>query len=150
MMEEVMARYKRILVAVDGSSCSDKAVSLAVDLCQVFGAEMHTIYVISEMVVDNYRRLGKKEAKEVLDGLKAEGRKYFRDARDKAKGSDVKMVEVLKAGFPSDEIVTYAKKGKIDLIVMGTHGRRGPTRPLIGSVAQRVIHLAPCPVMVVR
>jgi len=63
------------------------------------------------------------------------------------------VVEVIKDGFPSDEIVTYAKKKKIDLIVMGTHGRPkdgGRTRGLIGSVANRVIHLAECPVLVVQ
>ncbi|MBN1572679.1 MAG: universal stress protein [Deltaproteobacteria bacterium] len=145
-----MSLYKRILVAVDGSSCSNKAVKLTVDMCGQFGAEMHTIFVISEIVVDNFKRLGKLESKEVIEKLKGEGRKYFRDAKEQAKEADVKVVEVLKAGFPADEIVTYAKKSKVDLIVMGTHGKRGATRPLIGSVADRVIHLAPCPVMVVR
>jgi nucleotide-binding universal stress UspA family protein len=145
-----MSLYKKILVAVDGSSCSNKAVKQAVELCNVFGAELHTIFVISEIVVDNFKSLGNKEAKEVMEKLKGEGRKYFRDTKDLAKNSGVKMVEVFKAGFPADEIVTYAKKAKINLIVMGTHGKRGATRPLIGSVATRVIHLAPCPVMVVR
>ena len=145
-----MSLYKKILVAVDGSSCSNKAVKLTVDMCSQFGAEMHTIFVISEIVVDNFKKLGDKGAKEVIDKLKGEGRKYFRDAKEQAKEVDIKVVEVLKAGFPADEIVTYAKKSKVDLIVMGTHGKRGATRPLIGSVADRVIHLAPCPVMVVR
>ena len=144
-----MSQYKIILVAVDGSSCSNKAVKHAIGLCSQFGAELHTIFVISEMVVDNFKRLGKKESKEVMEKLKGEGRKYFRDAKEQAKKVDVKVVEVLKAGFPADEIVTYAKKSKVDLIIMGTHGRRGGTRPLIGSVADRVIHLTPCPVMVV-
>ena len=150
LAEGGMSLYKKILVAVDGSSCSNMAVKQAVELCKVFGAEMHTIFVISEIVVDNFKRLGDKDAKEVMEKLKGEGRKYFRDAKTLAKSADVKMVEILKAGFPADEIVTYAKKAKINLIVMGTHGKLGATRPLIGSVATRVIHLAPCPVMVVR
>ena len=150
LAEGGMSLYKKILVAVDGSSCSNMAVKQAVELCKVFGAEMHTIFVISEIVVDNFKRLGDKDAKEVMEKLKGEGRKYFRDAKALARDADVKMVEILKAGFPADEIVTYAKKAKINLIVMGTHGKLGATRPLIGSVATRVIHLAPCPVMVVR
>ncbi len=144
-----MSQYKKILVAVDGSSCSNKAVKHAVDMCNQFGADMHTIFVISEMVVESFKQLGKKESKEVMEKLKGEGKKYFRSAKEEAKKVDVKVVEVLRAGFPADEIATYAKKTKIDLIIMGTHGRRGGTRPLIGSVAGRVIHYAPCPVMVV-
>jgi nucleotide-binding universal stress UspA family protein len=141
--------YRKILVAVDGSSCSEKAVKTAVDICARYGAELHTIFVISEMVVDNFKRLGKGQANEVLESLKDEGRKYFRDAKDTARGTNVKVVETIRQGFPADEIVTYAKKAKVDLIVMGTHGRRTGTRPLIGSTADRVIHLAPCPILIV-
>jgi len=144
-----MYGYKKVLVAVDGSSCSEKAVKTAVNVCLRYEAELHTIFVISEMVVENFKRLGKGQAKEVLESLKDEGRKYFRDVKDATKGTSVKVVEAIREGFPADEIVTYAKKSKIDLIVMGTHGRRVGTRPLIGSTADRVIHLAPCPILIV-
>jgi nucleotide-binding universal stress UspA family protein len=144
-----MSGYKKVLVAVDGSSCSEKAVGVAVNFCRLSNAELHAIFVISEMVVENFKRLGKGQAKEVLESLKDEGRKYFRDVKDNAKEWDVKVVEAIREGFPADEIVTYAKKSKIDLIVMGTHGRRVGTRPLIGSTADRVIHLAPCPILIV-
>lgn len=144
-----MSIYKRILVPVDGSSCSEKAVKTAVNVAARYEAELHTIFVISDMVVDNFKRLGKSQAKEVLDSLKDEGRKYFRDVKDTAKEWNLKVVEAIQEGFPADEIVTYAKKNKIDLIVMGTHGRRVGTRPLIGSTADRVIHLAPCPILIV-
>ncbi len=144
-----MSGYKKVLVAVDGSSCSEKAVGVAVNFCRLSNAELHAIFVISEMVVENFKRLGKGQAKEVLESLKDEGRKYFRDVKDTAKEWDVKVVEAIREGFPADEIVTYAKKSKIDLIVMGTHGRRVGTRPLIGSTADRVIHLAPCPILIV-
>jgi nucleotide-binding universal stress UspA family protein len=144
-----MSGYKKVLVAVDGSSCSEKAVGVAVSFCRLSNAELHAIFVISEMVVENFKRLGKGQAKEVLESLKDEGRKYFRDVKDTAKEWDVKVVEAIREGFPADEIVTYAKKSKIDLIVMGTHGRRVGTRPLIGSTADRVIHLAPCPILIV-
>jgi nucleotide-binding universal stress UspA family protein len=144
-----MSGYKKVLVAVDGSSCSEKAVQAAVNVCARYEAELHTVFVISDMVVENFKRLGKGQAKEVLESLKDEGRKYFRDVKDTAKEWNVKVVEVIREGFPADEIVTYAKKNKIDLIVMGTHGRRVGTRPLIGSTADRVIHLAPCPILIV-
>jgi nucleotide-binding universal stress UspA family protein len=144
-----MSEYKRILVPVDGSSCSEKAVKTAVHVSARYESELHTIFVISDMVVDNFKRLGKNQAKEVLESLKDEGRKYFRDVKDSAKEVNVKVVEGIREGFPADEIVTYAKKNRIDLIVMGTHGRRVGTRPLIGSTADRVIHLAPCPILIV-
>jgi nucleotide-binding universal stress UspA family protein len=144
-----MSGYKKVLVAVDGSSCSEKAVGVAVNFCRLSNSELHAIFVISDLVVENFKRLGKSQAKEVLESLKDEGRKYFRDVKDTAKDRDVKVVEAIREGFPADEIVTYAKKNKIDLIVMGTHGRRVGTRPLIGSTADRVIHLAPCPILIV-
>jgi nucleotide-binding universal stress UspA family protein len=144
-----MSEYKRVLVPVDGSSCSEKAVKTAVHVSARYESELHTIFVISDMVVDNFKRLGKNQAKEVLESLKDEGRKYFRDVQDSAKEVNVKVVEGIREGFPADEIVTYAKKNRIDLIVMGTHGRRVGTRPLIGSTADRVIHLAPCPILIV-
>jgi nucleotide-binding universal stress UspA family protein len=144
-----MSGYKKVLVAVDGSSCSEKAVRNAVNVAARYDAELHTIFVISDMVVDNFKRLGKSQAQEVLDSLKEEGRKYFRDVKDIAKEWNLNVVEAIREGFPADEIVTYAKKNKIDLIVMGTHGRRVGTRPLIGSTADRVIHLAPCPILIV-
>jgi nucleotide-binding universal stress UspA family protein len=144
-----MSEYKRVLVPVDGSSCSEKAVKTAVHVSARYESELHTIFVISDMVVDNFKRLGKNQAKEVLESLKDEGRKYFRDVKDSAKEVNVKVVEGIREGFPADEIVTYAKKNRIDLIVMGTHGRRVGTRPLIGSTADRVIHLAPCPILIV-
>ena len=144
-----MSLYRKVLVAVDGSSCSEKAVKTAVDICARYEAELHTVFVISELVVDNFKRLGKRQADEVMESLKDEGRKYFRDVRDTAKEVSVKVVEVIREGFPADEIVTYAKKIRADLIVMGTHGRRSGTRPLIGGTADRVIHLAPCPILIV-
>jgi len=144
-----MASYRKVLVAVDGSSCSSRAVKVAVDLCGLFGAEMHMIFVVSEIVVDGLKSMAKSEIKGVTENLKMEGKKYFRDAGNEAKKMGVKTVEVLKAGFPADEIITYAKKNKMDLIVMGTHGSHSSTRPLIGSVANRVIHLAPSPILIV-
>lgn len=148
-----MVDYKKILVAVDGSSCSSRAATTAVGIAERFDAELHTLFVVSELVVDALRSTGKGDVKGLQESLKRDGRKYFNDIKDQAKKADVKVVEVIKDGFPSDEIVTYAKKKKIDLIVMGTHGRPkngGRTRGLIGSVANRVIHLAECPVLVVQ
>ncbi len=67
-----MSGYKKVLVAVDGSSCSEKAVGVAVNFCRLSNAELHTIFVISDMVVDNFKRLGKSQANEVLESLKDE------------------------------------------------------------------------------
>jgi nucleotide-binding universal stress UspA family protein len=139
-----LTRGERILVAVDGSAFSDAAVDQAISLGGICNSQ---IFVIS--VVDLY-----PEQMEVAPALVEKMSKEVRQHLDKAK----KMVDesgmpcetiVHMGGAPHRFIVQEAKDKEIDLIVMGTHGRSGIKRVLLGSVAQNVIGHAPCPVLVV-
>jgi len=143
-----MARMvpKLILVPIDFSESAEQALDYACELASNLGATVRLVHAISQLpsalqvaltedIVENLV----KEHRESLDRLAGArlGRASFGEA----------TVEV---GDPRDTIVTAAKAMSVDLIVMGTHGRRGLSRLVLGSVAEDVIRYAPCPVLVVR
>lgn len=139
-----LTRGERILVAVDGSAFSDAAVDQAISLGGICSSQ---IFIIS--VVDLY-----PEQMAVAPALVEEMSKGVRENLEKAKGKVdgagiVCETIVHMGGKPHEFIVREANERGIDLIVMGTHGRSGIKRILLGSVAQNVIGHAPCPVLVV-
>ena len=141
-------KIKKILVPTDGSDCSLRAAELAIGLAKVFGAEILVIYVIDTVTLDELTRGVEKEA--VEKELKEKGQRYLNYIVKQAEKAGLKAKSILVKGEPHDQIVRHAKNLGIDMIVMGTYGRRGAQRILIGSVAERVIEYAPCPVLVVR
>ena len=100
------------------------------------------------MVLDQVSRVTEREV--VDHELKGDGERYLRYIISTAEREGVKASSILARGRPFEQIVHLAKGLKMDLIVMGTYGRRGADRILIGSVAERVIEYASCPVLVVR
>jgi len=139
---------KKILVPTDGSGCSLRAAELAIYLAKVLGAEILAIYVIDTIILEEIAKITEKEVAE--KELKEKGERYLNHITKSAGKEGLKTEAVLTKGEPHDQIVHYAKSLGADLIVIGTHGRRGAERILIGSVAERVIEYAPCPVLVVR
>lgn len=138
---------RHVLVPVDFSSPSLDALEYAIQVGDRFGAELTIVHVLEPIYFDLELGLGRIE-QEVqkrthwetqLDGLAQVVR-----GRGLAAGS------VVLGGIPSESIVTYARGQGCDLIVMGTHGRRGLTRLRYGSVAESVLRQAPCPVLTVR
>ena len=126
-----MFELKAILVATDFSESSDAALAKGCAFAAAFGASLHVLHVagVRDLERDAARQL------EQLPALVAFG-------RDRA-------VLSTASGDPIDEIIKYAHDFDIRLIVCGTHGRRGWDRVLMGSVAERVVRLAPCPVLTV-
>ncbi len=139
---------KKILLPTDGSDYSIRAAEYAVSLAKLLGAEITAIFVIDTVVLDQIAKITEKE--NVENELKSDGERYLRYIANVAQKEGVKMTSLLVRGRPFEQIVHLAKGFKIDLIVMGTYGRRGAERILIGSVAERVIEYATCPVLVVR
>jgi nucleotide-binding universal stress UspA family protein len=138
---------RHVLVPVDFSSPSLDALEYAIQVVERFGARLTIVHVLEPIYFDLELGLGRIE-QEVqkrthwetqLDGLAQVVR-----GRGLAAGS------VVLGGIPSESIVTYARGQCCDLIVMGTHGRRGLTRLRYGSVAESVLRQAPCPVLTVR
>ncbi len=140
--------YSRILVPTDGSEGSMIALDHALELAQAHDATIRGLYVVNEGALAG-------AAVEVpWDGLYAhlrnEGETALQSLRERAEEADVSVETELREGRPSRMIVTDATETGCDLIVMGTHGRSGLDRLLLGSVAEGVIRSAPVPVMTVR
>ena len=137
-----------ILVAVDFSETSKNALVYGKDLARAFGARLHVLNVadvISTSAAQFYPEgPGDPEAKAIELGTR-QLRSYLIAA-----GLADAATEVRVAPDPAIEIVEYAKEIRAGLIVLGTHGRTGVTRFLMGSVAEHVVRTAGCPVLVVR
>ena len=139
-----LTRGERILVAVDGSAFSDAAVDQAISLGGICNSQ---IFVIS--VVDLYPEQ-MEVAPALVEKMSEEVRQHLDRAKEKVDKADIPCETIVHmGGIPHEFIVKEAKDKGIDLIVMGTHGRTGSKRVLLGSVAQNVIGHAPCPVLVV-
>jgi nucleotide-binding universal stress UspA family protein len=148
--------FKRILVAIDGSLASAAGFKAALDLAVDQQATLAAVHVIDDtMPQSTFEDV--VYPKSYLDTYLATSEKYGRKLMDhaagSARGSDVKFEPaVLRAQGHSvaEVIVTQARKQKVDIIVLGTHGRRGLKRVLMGSDAEEVVRSSPVPVLLVR
>jgi nucleotide-binding universal stress UspA family protein len=146
--------YKKILIATDGSSLSKKAVSNAISMAELTGAELIALKVIPRYPQSYFEGGVALAASEIgrIEKQWAEHGQAIVDAVAKsatAKGVKVKAVTV-KSDVVSDGIIAAAKKHKCDLIVMASHGRRGIKRLLLGSETQQVLTHTHIPVLVLR
>jgi nucleotide-binding universal stress UspA family protein len=136
--------YDTILVPTDGSDQSDAALDHALELSGPHDSEVHILYV-----ADTNRDSLTVQGGSVVDALEREGGRIVSEAAARAAaGTDV--VEEVLAGDPVGTILDYAESVDADVVVMGTHGRRGLDRVLLGSTTERVVRLSPIPVVTVQ
>lgn len=143
-----MTLYDRILVPTDGSAEGERAVAHAVDLAAVHDAAVHAIHV-----VDSARYAGmpmEASWEGVGELLRGDADDAVGAVEELAAGTDVDVETAVVEGSPSREIVRYAEGNDFDLVVMGTHGRGGIDRLLLGSVAEKVVRGSAVPVLTVR
>jgi nucleotide-binding universal stress UspA family protein len=146
-----MILLKKILVATDFGEASDAALSYGRDLARTYGATLHVLHVAENLVV----RYADDAALALLPQLQADIDEAARKRMAAlVTDEDRTMLHakpvVLAARGTAEAIVEYAKTYNVDIIVMGTHGRGGFAHLLMGSVAERVVRTAPCPVLTVR
>jgi len=139
---------KKILVPTDGSDYSMRAAEYGISIAKMLDAEIIIVYVIDNVVLDQISKAAERENAE--EALKQDGQRYIDYVFGLAEKEGVEYNSLLAKGIPFEQIVNLAKELKIDLIVMGTYGRKGAERILIGSVAERVIEYSPCPVLVIK
>ncbi len=146
---EVLSSFdlKRVLVPVDFSEPSRQALRYALSLAKSFNAEIRLLHVVEAVVLPPDVAVVNPAA--LAEALSEEAAKCLSKWREEA-AAEGPVLEELRAGTPPREIVEAAGESAVDLIIMGTHGRTGLPGVLIGSTAERVIHQAPCPVLVVR
>jgi nucleotide-binding universal stress UspA family protein len=142
----------RILVPVDFSPPSDRAIRYATTLANRFGARVSVLHVVDDPFVTGAWQAEAFIANvpELLTELMMGARTQLGEIKKDlaAHGFDVDTAVI--TGPPARAIVDHASAGHFDLIVMGTHGRTGLSHALLGSVAERVVQKAPCPVLTVR
>ena len=139
--------FYRIVVPTDFSSCSEEAWTVARRLATALGSELILVHVFTEGMLwsetpDQYRQV-------FVEGRQWVGAKLDEWAKPpRAAGLQVRVA--MRDGVPHEQIVALATDERADLIVIGTHGRGGLNRALLGSVTDRVVRLATCPVLTVR
>ena len=147
---------KKILVTIDGSESSKKAAEYAISLAKKYNAQLFILYVLySELGFAYSNLLGvttPKAIKDVLETQKKDVQKWFNEIKNKLKTANISVVDkiIISASSIVGEIVGFADKEKIDLIILGTRGRTGLKKLLLGSVAEGVVTYAHCPVLVVK
>ena len=145
--------YKRILVPVDGSATSRRGLRAAIGLAKAQRAKLVVLNVVDAMPIFATLEGGMAFDPRLIQTLRAGGRKILAGAAAEAKKRGLKAATVLAentAGRVADVIVRQARKARADLIVLGTHGRRGLSRMVMGSDAELVVRYAPAPVLLIR
>lgn len=146
-----MIGLKNVLVATDFSDSSQAALKQARALASAFGASVHLLHVVTQPLHEVWACYAPgADFLALVEELRAEARKRLALL---ASPDDISKGHVVLAttwGDPADEILKYARAHDIDLIVCGTHGFRGWDHLLMGSVAERVVRTAPCPVLTVH
>jgi nucleotide-binding universal stress UspA family protein len=147
-LEAIMIRLKTILVPTDFSECSEAAVKYGYALAEAFGATLHLLNVVQDPYTVPWAAEGfAAPIGDLLADWQAHAKRRLADS---VPAGAPKTVVTTQVGSPHPEIVRYATRHEIDLIVLGTHGRGPLGHMLLGSVAERVVRTAPCPVLTVR
>ncbi|MBV8036885.1 universal stress protein [Roseateles sp.] len=145
--------YQRILVPTDGSTTSEKGLTEAITLAKLSGGRIRLIHVVDAMSVAIGADGFASYAAEVLPLLRDAGNQILQGARGRVEAAGIEVDDTLRevlSGRVADQIVEEAAAWKADLIVIGTHGRRGVRRLFLGSDAEQILRSATVPVMLVR
>ena len=140
---------RNILVPVDFSACSKLAVDYAVMLAAKLDAKLHLLNVVS-FPISTVPEVAVSIPQNIIDSILAENRTALDKLADTCRTKATVGEALIRIGDPRDEILHTTESLHADLIVMGTHGRRGLRRALLGSVAELVVRTATCPVVTVR
>jgi len=142
--------FRKIMVATDGSEQVRKAVDLAIEIAQLSDAKLYAVYVVA---LGGYAITPTKDTeweKAVREQLITEGKEATNYVENTGRVANIEVESIILEGSPAEELVDFAEKNDIDLIVMGTQGKTGILRFLIGSVAENVVRYSKKTVLVVR
>jgi nucleotide-binding universal stress UspA family protein len=140
--------YDHILVPTDGSTGTDRAVEHALDLAEAYDADLHVLYVVNTSAYSTLPADANWES--IIDALEEEGKTATGEVAERAEASGIDVTVEVDDGVPHKRILGYADEHGIDLIVMGTHGKTGLDRLLLGSVTEKVVRSSEVPVLTVR
>ncbi|MFC6873310.1 universal stress protein [Halobellus marinus] len=136
--------YDDILIPTDGSEGTRGAIEHGIDLATKYGATLHTLYVVNTNVTVE------TTSAQTLAALEEIGQEAIDEVIQQAEAADVETIEgTVAQGVPHHAILDYVDENDVDLVVMGTHGRTGLDRYLLGSVTEKVVRLSEVPVVTV-
>jgi len=141
---------KKILVATDFSDCARRAEETSIALARGLAAELILLHVTVEAPLYNEGMRGLVEPRKVYEAQREWAETNLAARAAEIREGGVATHGVVRTGVAVEEIIRTATEEHCDLIVIGTHGRGGLSRFFLGSVADRVVRMAPCPVMTVR
>ena len=149
--------YEDILVPTDGSGLAVRALDEALSLAGLTGATVHVVYVVDDAAVAELATAScvdevsfDADVGRLFERFEAVGERAIADVREAAGERGAELVTEVRRGIPDESILEYADENGVDLIVMGTHGRRGVRRYLLGSTTEQVLRQSPVPVLAVR
>jgi nucleotide-binding universal stress UspA family protein len=136
--------FDRILIPVDGSDPARDAAQLGIDLAAEHDATVHGLYVVEPVAV------AEGGAGQVLDAMEAAGEEIVSELAEQAEAEGLTAVTAVETGVAHRKILEYTDANDIDLMVVGTHGRTGLGRYLLGSVTEKLVRISDVPVLTVR
>lgn len=149
-----MIKIERILVPVDFSESSAKALRYGEEIARDRGSRLLVLHVIHQRIIDSIQDMSTKGYKgefvEVLKRVLTERRDELERFVPESMREGIEVELEVRKGKPADEVIKFARETRTDLIIMGTTGRSALEVALVGSVARTVTNHAPCPVLVVR
>jgi nucleotide-binding universal stress UspA family protein len=146
-----MKKIRRVLHPTDFSAASSGAFKRAVDFAKTSGAELLLVHVLPwvvPMMTDGY--VSPKVYEDLETAARADGQKRLDRLVHRAREGGARVKGLLLEGMPHERIAQAARAKKADMVVIGTHGRTGFAKLVLGSVASRVLAISPCPVLTVR
>lgn len=130
--------FKTILVPTDGSEFAERAEDVAISMATKYDSRIVGVYVIDEKLIYPY------------DVLEDEGKSILKNLSEKAKEKGIVVDEILVFGDPAKDLLTIIKRMNADIVVIGTHGKKGLEKLLLGSVAESILKSVEVPVLLVK
>ncbi len=143
-------KVEKILFPTDFSEGSSLALPFAVDLSKHYNSKLYILHVIYDVAKATNSHIPHVSSDELYKEMSAWAQEEIENCCIEEIRGLPNVEKVVLKGIPYEEVIKFAEKQKIDMIVMGTYGRKGLERFLFGSTAERVVRRAPCPVMTVR
>ncbi len=147
-----MIKLKKILVPTDFSEFSKPPLKYGCAIAARFDSELHLLHVVPDaaMLVPEAGMVSGEAMLAQTDALEESAMKQLQQMPDDGWDNGKPITRATRTGATFYEVIQYAKENDIDLIVIGTHGRSGLMHVLLGSVAEKIVRKAPCPVLTVR
>lgn len=146
-----MLAIKTILVPTDFSEASESALTYARAMAEAFGSSLHLVHVMEDLLAHAWAaEVYVASMPSLRDEIEKEAHLRLGAMASKVPPLGLPVTTAVVAGNPFLEIIRYARANNVDLIVLGTHGRGPIAHMLLGSVAEKVVRKAPCPVLTVR